>query len=189
LSSSEITLDQINTFVAAWYEALDFHLPIETVYPLLADEGLNVQFPDGDIKDHASFNVWYDRVTNLFFDENHNVVSVDADIVGDSAMLDAVVAWQASWWIPPAAKSKRTSMNATQRWKVRKSSKNSYGLEIVEYNAIILSNMHLVLLGFRCFLDQIVCCRMGTAHQSENYFLTVASANNRERPVVLLRAA
>jgi hypothetical protein len=40
LSSSEITLEQIKIFVAAWYEALDFHLPIETVYPLLADEGL-----------------------------------------------------------------------------------------------------------------------------------------------------
>lgn len=137
MSTPEITLEQIKIFVAAWYEALDFHLPIETVYPLLADEGLNIQFPDGDIKDKASFKTWYDRVTNLFFDENHNVVSVDANITGDSAILDVVVAWQASWWVPPAAKSTRTSLNATQQWKVKKSTKNSYGLEIVEYNATV----------------------------------------------------
>lgn len=135
--SNAITIEQIKAFVAAWYQALDFHLPIETVYPYLTDEGLNVQFPDGDIRDLSSFKVWYDRVTNLFFDENHNVVSVDANITGDTAVLEIVVAWQASWWEPPAAKSKRTSMNATQQWTVRRSNKNAYGLEIVTYNATV----------------------------------------------------
>lgn len=135
--SSGITTEQINAFVAAWYRALDFHVPIEEVYPFLADENLNMQFPDGDIKDFDSFKVWYDRVTNLFFDENHNVVSVDAQITGDQAIADVVVAWQASWWIPPDAKSKRTSMNATQRWTIQKSSKNSYGLVIATYNATV----------------------------------------------------
>ncbi len=135
--SSSMSTEQINAFVAAWYRALDFHVPIEEVYPYLADVGLNVQFPDGNITDLASFKVWYDRVINLFFDENHNVVSVESNVTGDTAILDIVVAWQASWWEPPAAKSKRTSMNATQQWTVRKSSKNSYGLEIVTYNATV----------------------------------------------------
>lgn len=135
--TSGITTEQINTFVAAWYRALDFHVPIEEVYPLLADENLRMIFPDGDIRDFASFKVWYDRVTNLFFDENHNVVSVEAQIAGDQAVADVVVAWQASWWIPPEAKSKRTSMNATQQWTVQKSDKNSYGLVILTYNATV----------------------------------------------------
>ena len=132
-----MTIDQINRFVAAWYQALDFHIPIEQVYPMLAESGLNVQFPDGDIKDFASFKVWYDRVTNLFFDENHYVQSVVADIKGDEAVVDIVVGWQASWWEPPAAKAKRVSMDATQRWTVRTSSRNSFGLEIVSYNATV----------------------------------------------------
>ena len=102
---------------------------------MLADTGLNMQFPDGDIRDHAGYKKWYDRVTNLFFDENHNVQSVKSKIKGDEAELDVVVGWQASWFEPPAAKSKRTSMDATQKWIVRKSSKNAYGLEIVFYNA------------------------------------------------------
>ena len=102
-----------------------------------ADKGLRVIFPDGDITDLASFKKWYDRVTNIFFDENHNVASVQAQINGDEATLDVVVAWQASWWEPPSAKSKRTSMDATQRWTVRKSAKNAYGLEIVTYNATV----------------------------------------------------
>jgi hypothetical protein len=130
-----ITLDQIKRFVAAWYLALDQHAPIEGCYAMLADEGLNVQFPDGDIHDMPSFKKWYDRVTNLFFDENHVVQTVDADIRGDEAELIVVVGWQASWWEPPAAKSKRVSMDATQKWTVRRSAKNAHGLEIVVYNA------------------------------------------------------
>ena len=130
-----LTLPEIKTFVAAWYLALDQHAPIQACYDMLADTGLRVIFPDGDITDHASFKKWYDRVTNLFFDENHNVASVEARINGDQADLDVVVAWQASWWEPPAAKSKRTSMDATQKWTVRRSKKNPYGLEIVTYNA------------------------------------------------------
>ena len=58
-------------------------------------------------------------------------------IHGDEAIVDIVVGWQASWWEAPAAKSKRTSMNATQRWTVRRSNKNQYGLEIVTYNATV----------------------------------------------------
>ena len=135
--ASPITEDQIKKFVAAWYLALDQHAPIQGCYDMLADEGLNVQFPDGDIRDHASFKVWYDRVTNLFFDENHTVQSVESKISGDAAVVDIVVGWQASWWEAPAAKSKRVSMDATQRWTVRPSRKNAYGLEIVTYNATV----------------------------------------------------
>ena len=135
--SESISLEQIKEFAAAWYEALDFHVPIEDAYALLADEGLNMQFPDGDIRNYDSFKQWYDRVTNLFFDENHYVQTVEAQISGDEAIVDIVVGWQASWWEPPAAKSKRVSMDATQRWTVRRSNKNKFGLESVTYNATV----------------------------------------------------
>jgi hypothetical protein len=135
--AAPMTEDQIKQFAAAWFLALDVHAPIQECYQLLADEGLNMQFPDGDIRDLSSFKTWYDRVTHLFFDENHNIQSLKASISGEEALVDIVVGWQASWFEPPAAKSKRTSMDATQRWTVRRSSKNSYGLEIVAYNATV----------------------------------------------------
>jgi len=135
--SNSLTEDQIKRLVIAWYRALDNHDAIDECYKLLADKGLNMQFPDGDIRDYASFKKWYDRVTNLFFDENHYVQSVVSKISGDEAVVDVVVGWQASWWEPPAAKSKRVSMDATQRWTVRRSTKNAYGLEIVTYNATV----------------------------------------------------
>ncbi len=130
-----ITLDEVRAFAAAWYLALDQHAPIETCYAMLADEDLHVQFPDGDIHDMASFKTWYDRVTHLFFDENHTVQSVEGEVRGDEAEVIVVVGWQASWWEAPAAKSKRVSMDATQRWVVRRSDKNAHGLVIQTYDA------------------------------------------------------
>jgi hypothetical protein len=132
-TTKPLTEEEIKNFAIAWYNALDVHAPVEDCYQLLADKGLNMQFPDGDIREFASFKKWYDRVTNLFFDENHNVQSVKATINGAEASVEVIVGWQASWFVAPQAKSKRTSMNAVQRWKVRRSSRNSYGVEIVEY--------------------------------------------------------
>ena len=49
-----LTQEGINKFVAAWYLALDQHAPIEECYKLLADKGLRVIFPDGDITDQPA---------------------------------------------------------------------------------------------------------------------------------------
>ena len=130
-----MTMDQVKQFAAAWFLALDQHVPIAQAYSLLADNDLHMEFPDGDIRDFNTFKQWYDRVTNLFFDENHTVQTVEGTINGDRAEVRVVVGWQASWFEAPAAKSKRTSMNATQDWVVRRSTKNALGLEIVGYNA------------------------------------------------------
>jgi hypothetical protein len=132
-----LTEQNIRRFVAAWYNALDVHAPVEECWRFLADRDLTMEFPDGKIRDFDSFSNWYDRVTHLFFDENHTVGRVAYDIRGDEAVVEIVVGWQASWFEAPAAKSKRTSMNATQQWTVRRSEKNAYGLEIVSYNATV----------------------------------------------------
>lgn len=135
MAQDEITMEQARAFADAWFLALDEHVPIERAYSFLTDQGLNVQFPDGDIRDYSSFKRWYDRVTHLFFDEIHSVHSVDGTFSADRAEVRVVVGWQASWIEPPAARSKRTSMDATQDWTLRRSAKNAYGLEIVTYNA------------------------------------------------------
>ena len=142
-----ITEEQINKFVTAWYVALDQHAPLEECAKLVSEDSLEMIFPEKTLHGSSDFLAWCaggtysdgttaPGVFNIFFDENHNVVSVDAKISGDEAVLDVVVAWQASWFTPPAAKSKRVSLDAIQRWVVRASDKNIYGLEVTSYNAM-----------------------------------------------------
>lgn len=141
-----LTEAQIHEFVLAWYLALDQHVPAEECGSLVADD-VEMIFPEKTLHGKSDFLAWYGGgtysdgekapgVINIFFDENHNVVSVASKISGDSAELDVVVAWQASWFVPPGAKSKRVSLDATQKWTVRRSGKNAYGLEVSSYNAM-----------------------------------------------------
>ena len=154
---AQITEQQIQKFVAAWYRALDQHVPPAECARLVADDKLDMIFPEKTLHGVSDFLAWYaggtysdgtaaPGVINIFFDENHNVVSVKSTIAGGQATLEVVVAWQASWFEPPAAKSKRVSLDATQAWVVRASSKNAYGLEVTSYNA--MSKPFLYAPGF-----------------------------------------
>jgi hypothetical protein len=143
---TNLTQAQIYDFVVAWYLALDQHVPAERCAVLVADN-VEMIFPEKTLHGKADFLAWYaggtysdgekaPGVINIFFDENHNVVSVESRISGDEAELDVVVAWQASVFVPPAAKSRRVSLDATQKWTVRRSDKNPFGLEVTSYNAM-----------------------------------------------------
>lgn len=145
--SGPITEDQIKEFARAWYQALDVHAPAEELAALVAEQDAELVFPEKTLKGLDDFKAWYaggtysdgadtPGVIRIFFDENHNVASVESKIDGDTAFVTVVVAWQASWFEPPAAKSKRTSLDATQEWTLRRSDRNPYGLEIVRYNAV-----------------------------------------------------
>ena len=144
-----MSMDQkvIEQFVAAWYLALDNHAPTDELAALLTDD-VQMIFPEKTLPGIADFKAWYaggkysdgtdaPRVINIFFDENHNVVSVD--VVGgtdDEPDLKVIVAWQASWFVKPATKAKRTSLDATQAWTLRSSKKNRFGIAICRYNAM-----------------------------------------------------
>jgi hypothetical protein len=55
---------------------------------------------------------------------------------GDTVDVKVVVAWQASWFEKPATKAKRTSLDATQAWTLKPSTKNKFGIAISSYNAV-----------------------------------------------------
>ncbi len=145
--NNPITEEQIRTFVAAWFLALDIHAPTEECVKFLADSELRMIFPEKTLYGISDFKAWYaggtysdgtsaPGVTNIYFDEAHNLQSVQPQISADQANARIVVGWQASWFEPPAARSKRLSMEFTQQWVLRRSDKNSHGLEILQYVAI-----------------------------------------------------
>ncbi len=149
MPSDAFSEQNVKDFAAAWYLALDVHAPTEDCEKLLVDEGFEMILPEKTFKGNADFRAWYaggeysdgeraPGVINIFFDEIHVVKDVKIERSGDEAVVDVVVGWQASWFEPPAAKSKRTAADATQRWTVRPCStdKNPYGLEITSYNAL-----------------------------------------------------
>ena len=94
-----IPLQRIEEFAAAWYRTLDLHAPIEQCVSMLAETGLHMHFPDGDIQDFATFKCWYSRVTKVFFDERHTVRHLEViNRTDEEATIKVVVDWRATWW-------------------------------------------------------------------------------------------
>jgi len=122
MSNAPLTEAEVKEMVVEWYKKLDVHVPMVEVLPMLADEGLEMQFPEVTIRGHAGFEGWFQRVIRIFFDEVHEVKKADVTVVGDKANVDIVVKWEASVWNPPEAFSKRIKCDAYQRWVVVRSS-------------------------------------------------------------------
>src|SRR6202521_2009832 len=107
--------------VDAWYRALDVHAPVGELLPMLADEALEMRFPEATVKGHQGFRGWYDTVTRRFFDETHQMKELDIKTEGDQADVKLCVHWEAKIWDPPDAKSKWLGFDAYQTWIVQRS--------------------------------------------------------------------
>jgi hypothetical protein len=120
-SAAPLSEAEIKAFAEDWYQKLDVHAPMVEILPLLADDDLEMHWPEGVTKGHACFEGWYQRVIRLFFDEVHTVKEVTSKPGAGDVEVKVVVNWQAKVWNPPDAKSKWLGMDAYQTWIVRRS--------------------------------------------------------------------
>jgi hypothetical protein len=108
----------IKKMAEEWYYKLDVHAPLIEILPMLAEEGLEMKFPEATLKGLAAFEAWYHGVIRIFFDEVHKVKEVKSVINGNRAEVKVVVHWEASKWAPPARNSDRIILDAYQTWIV-----------------------------------------------------------------------
>lgn len=121
--TSQLTESEIRDMAADWYRKLDVHAPLVEVLPFLAEDDLEMVFPESTLHGLAEFEGWFERVIRIFFDEVHKLKEVSVTFNGDTADVHVVVEWQASVWNPPAAYSARIMCDADQTWVVKRSPK------------------------------------------------------------------
>ena len=119
----KLTQLEVNKLVYEWYKQLDVHAPVENLLPLLLSTGPEMKFPEATLKTIEEFKGWYKKVTNLFFDEIHDMKMLNIDLEGEQATVTLVVNWQTKVWNPPAAKSKWMGFDARQTWIVKRDPK------------------------------------------------------------------
>jgi hypothetical protein len=112
---------EIEAFAATWYRKLDIHAPAEELVFLVAEQGLEMQFPEGSISGVDAFRRWYEGVIGIFFDEVHTITRVNPSWQADRAQVEVVVNWQARRWRPPAARSEWIGFDAYQEWEMIRS--------------------------------------------------------------------
>ncbi len=123
-----LTQGEIEELAVEWYNKLDVHAPLEEYRSLLAEEGLNMVFPEITCRNFEDFAKWYQGgetlpgVINLFFDEVHTLKLVrPIDISPEQATVKVIVKWETSKWKVGAAISERMVMDAYQTWIVKRS--------------------------------------------------------------------
>ncbi|MGH9122007.1 MAG: hypothetical protein ACRDYC_08675, partial [Acidimicrobiales bacterium] len=98
MAPTEFSADNLKSFAVAWYNGLDIHAPAAELQRFLAGEGLEMAFPEKTMRSYPDFDEWLDVIYHTFFDENHNVHTVEVTAQTDTTVdVDVVVAWQASW--------------------------------------------------------------------------------------------
>ncbi len=127
-----VTESEVKQLVNDWYLKLDIHATVEELLPLLADDNLEMQFPEVTLYSHNEFKTWYDGVIHTFFDEVHTMQSLDITTTSQQAEVQLVVRWEASRWNAPAPNSERLAFDAAQRWVIKRSP-NTQNLVIDTY--------------------------------------------------------
>jgi SnoaL-like domain len=118
---SDLTEAEVKEFVDDWYRKLDVHAPADEVMQLLADDGLEMKFPEGVFQGHEGARKWLTDAYQRFFDEVHTMRELKAEISGPRADVQLVVNWQARIWDPPDAKSQWLGFDCLQTWVVERS--------------------------------------------------------------------
>jgi hypothetical protein len=114
---------EVREMVTRWYKNLDVHAPEYDMLPMLADKGLEMVFPEATLRGWAEFELWFQGVIRIFFDEVHTMKQLDITLNGDKSQADIklCVLWEASRWKAPSAKSDRLAFDAYQTWVVKRS--------------------------------------------------------------------
>jgi hypothetical protein len=114
------THPEIWAFATAWYQLLDIHAPLDSFRPLLTED-VKLVFPEATVQGFAGYSDWYNKVINIFFDEEHTLKVADITTnAEDECTVHVIVNWKASIWNAPAARSTRLMMDADQTWIVKR---------------------------------------------------------------------
>ncbi len=120
-ATAALTIPDVQQLATLWYQKLDIHAPLNELLPLLAEDQLEMVFPEATLGGLADFGAWYSRVTGIFFDEKHELKDVTVELTDEGASVSVIVYWEASVWNAPEPRSQRIKLHAYQTWFVKRS--------------------------------------------------------------------
>ena len=129
---------EVADLVTTWFRRLTDKASPQDMLAMLDPAGPTLVFPDGTFTGEDGFRAWYGAVTGRFFDQVHELRTVDVEGRADGAEVRLTVDWQARTWQPPAANSDWTGATARQHWSIRRADDRAV---ITEYRVLALEPM------------------------------------------------
>ena len=112
----------VQNALLGWYAGTNDHKPVEQLLKYLADD-VQMYYPDSPkpITGKEAFVAWYANALVHYFDETHQIESIDIRIEGRKATVAVVVRWECRMWAPGDAKSSYQAFLSHQRVEFEKS--------------------------------------------------------------------
>jgi SnoaL-like domain len=111
---------EVRTFVEDWYGRLDRHVPVDELLPLLARDGLEMVFPEGDVNSQDDFVRWYSEGLEHYAAEQHLVSEILVSTSGSTADVVVRLEWRATIADPAPGEPARLVSPMRQRWSIRR---------------------------------------------------------------------
>lgn len=108
---------EIKTFVQKWFDLLSAHVPVEHLLPMLAQENLEMVFPERTLLSHDDFRDWYRVVGENFTNQEHILEELNSRDTEDGVEINLKVVWKAV----QTSDGSHLAFCATQSWLLQKS--------------------------------------------------------------------
>ena len=59
MNSAPLDDAEVRQLVTEWYKDLDVHVPLVDLLPKVADDGIEMRFPEATLHSTAEFEYWY----------------------------------------------------------------------------------------------------------------------------------
>lgn len=106
--------DTIRAFVQEWFRLLSTHQPVDLLLAHLADEGLEMVFPERTLRGHDDFRDWYAAVGAAYQDQDHVLERFHGHVDGDRTSVQLTVLWTAT----QKSDNAKLAFRADQEWLI-----------------------------------------------------------------------
>jgi hypothetical protein len=127
-----VGLNDVKSFVYAWFALFDRNAPLSEFLPHLAQRGLVMEFPEATLHSRDDFARWYAGILRDIRKASHEIEKVDVALSAPGEWkIEVIVVWHAT-----TAAEKELALRVRQTWRVQGRYRDH--LVIAEYHVSVL---------------------------------------------------
>ena len=129
--------EETRRFVETWFDKLSRHSAVEELLAMLADDSLEMVFPEETLRNKEEFIRWYGNIGRLYDNQVHMVEKLEAQSLPGLVDISLTVVWKAQRKLDNTHLASR----AQQAWKVELSPTTMQPV-ITKYHVLSLEEIH-----------------------------------------------
>lgn len=108
--------NDVRAFVYQWFHWFDVHADEKLFLEHLAEDGLELRYPESTLRSHAEFAAWYRGVGDTIRSNTHDVSEVEVTVLAEQRYQITLRVW----WRAVTTKGESLSINLRQIWQIKR---------------------------------------------------------------------